>query len=133
MRKIKLFLLALTLFSLGFLANAFLFQKTPAQIISLSQQSVLGEKALDQFITNIDYDGSSFKPSIVTMKKGNYIAITNQSKDKLMWLVSDNPDLNTVRGYGESERLQLMLLKEGTYKVTNKLNTKAFVEVIVEP
>ncbi len=106
---------------------------TQVQPVSLLKQNVLGQASNDEFITYIDYDGKKFKPSTVYIKKGNYIAITNQSKEKLMWLVSDNPDLNTVRGYGESERLQLTLLKEGTYKVTNRLNTKSSLEVVVEP
>ncbi len=128
----KLLLFSITLFSLGFLANAFLFQKTPAEIISQSQQSVLGVKILDQFITYIDYDGNDFKPKFAVVTKGNYIAITNKSREKLMWLVSDNPDLNTVRGYGEGERLQLILQKSGEFKITNKLKSSAQATIIVK-
>ena len=120
------------LFILGFLANAFLFQKNTAQIISLSQPSILGIKGSDQFITHIDYNGNDFEPNAVVMTKGNYIAITNSSKEKLMWLVSDNPDLNTVRGYGEGERLQLTLQKSGEFQITNKLNFKARATIIVK-
>lgn len=133
MKIVKLLLFSVALFSLGFLANAFLLQKNAADITALSQQSVLGEKAEDRFITNIDYDGEKFKPSSVTVKKGNYIAITNTSRDQLMWLISDHQDLQTARGYGEGEKLQLILLKEGTYKVTNRLDTKGLLGVVVEP
>lgn len=104
------------------------------EVSLLPQQNVGGaQTTADQFITYIDYDGNEFNPKTVTIKKGNYIAITNKSKDQLMWLVSDNADLNTKRGYGEGEKLQLTLLKEGTYKVTNRLDTKGFLEVVVEP
>ena len=133
----KLLFLSITLFSFGFLANAFFFQKNTAQIISLSQPNVLGTKESDQFITYIDYDGNDFNPNAAVVTKGSYIAITNSSKEKLMWLVSDNPDLSTPRGYGEGERLQLALQKSGEFQITNKLNLKAratiFVKEAVEP
>ena len=128
----KLLFLSIFLFILGFLANAFFFQKNTAQIISLSQPSILGIKGSDQFITHINYNGNDFKPDAVVVTKGNYIAITNSSKDKLMWLVSDNPDLSTSRGYGEGERLQLALQKSGEFQITNKLNLKARATVIVK-
>lgn len=129
----KLVLLLVGFFSLGFLANALLFQKNTVEITALSQPSVLGLKDPDdQFITSVDYDGEQFKPRSVTVKKGNYIAITNTSKEHLMWLVSDNPDLSTPRGYGEGERLQLVLLRGGEYKVANKLNPKAWISVTVK-
>lgn len=128
----KLLLFSVALFSLGFLANAFFFQKTPVEITALSQPSVLGTKESDQFITYIDYNGNDFKPNAVVMTKGNYIAITNSSKDKLMWLVSDNPELSTSRGYGEGERLQLTLQKSGEFQITNKLNFKARATIVVK-
>jgi len=133
----KLLLFSVALFSFGFLANAFLFQKNPAQITALSQQNVLGTKESDQFITYINYDGNDFEPNSVVVTKGNYISITNSSKEKLMWLVSDNPDLSTSRGYGEGERLQLTLQKSGEFQITNKLNLKAratiFVKEVLKP
>lgn len=133
MKKVKLVLLFVGFFSLGFLANAILFQKNTVEITALSQPSVLGLKDPDdEFITSVGYDGEQFAPRSVTVKKGNYIAITNTSKGKLMWLVSDNPDLATSRGYGEGERLQLVLLKAGEYKVANKLDTKAWILVTVK-
>ncbi len=133
MKIVRVLLLSATFFSLGFLANALFFQKNTVEITALSQPSVLGLKDPDdQFITSVAYDGEQFNPRSVTVKKGNYIAITNTSKEKLMWLVSDNPDLSTVRGYGEGERLQLILLKAGEYKVANTLNTKAWILVTVK-
>ncbi len=134
MKRSRLLFLIILAFSLGFALHWLITNlQTKPDISLLPQQNVLEQKNSDQFITYIDYDGKEFKPATVTIKKGNYIAITNKSKDKLMWLVSDNADLNTQRGYGEGERLQLTLLKEGSYKVTNRLDTKSFIEVVVEP
>ena len=130
--KVKFTILLFVSFSLGF-ALHWLITNTQVQSVSLLKQNVLGKMSNDQFITYIDYDGKGFKPSSVIVKKGNYIAITNKSSDQLMWLISQNPDLNTQRGYGEGEKLQLILLREGTYKVTNRLDTKAYVEVVVKP
>ena len=130
----KLFLVILA-FSLGFVVHLLLMNlQNKPDLNLLSQQSVAGEKiTADEFITYIDYDGNEFKPRTVTVKKGNYIAIMNKSKDKQMWLVSDNADLNTKRGYGEGEIVRLTLLKEGSYNVINRLNTKAFIKVVVVP
>lgn len=130
--KVKFTILLIVSFSMGF-ALHWLITSIQVQPVSLLKQNVLGQASQDQFITYVDYDGKKFKPSVVTIKKGNYIAITNKSSDQLMWLISDNADLNTKRGYGEGEKLQLTLLKEGTYKVANRLNTNASIEVVVEP
>lgn len=130
--RIRLLLLLIVSFSLGF-ALHWLITSTQVQPVSILGQNVAGLASQDEFITSVAYDGKKFKPSSVTVKKGNYIAITNTSRDQLMWLISDNADLNTKRGYGEGEKLQLILLKEGRYKVTNRLDTKGFLEVVVEP
>ena len=131
MKIVKLLLFSVTLFSLGFLANAFLFQKTVSDISSLSQTNVLRQSSADEFITGVDYDGKRFKPSSVTITIGNYITITNQSKKELMWLTSNLKDLNTVRGYGEGERLQAILTQKGEFKVMDKL-TQSLLVVTVE-
>lgn len=135
MKHSRLLFIVIIAFSLGFALHFLITNlQTKPEVSLLLQQRVAGEQTTaDNFITYVDYDGWEFKPRTVTIKKGNYIAITNKSKDKLMWLVSDNADLNTKRGYGEGERLQLTLLKEGTYKITNRLDTKNFLEVMVEP
>jgi len=138
-KRLRLLFVIVSVFSLGFGAAFLLFVSDvlpvkQSPITFLPQQNAnLEQTATDNFITYVNYDGSKFNPKTVTIKKGNYIAITNKSKNSLMWLVSDNADLNTKRGFGEGERLQLTLIKEGNYKVTNKLDTKALLEVIVLP
>jgi len=131
----KLLLFLILAFGLGFTLHFLITNlQIKPEISLLPQQNVAGvQTSTDQFITYVNYDGKEFKPSAVTIKKGNYLAITNKSSDKQMWLVSDNADLNTQRGYGEGERLKLTLLKEGRYKVTNRLDTKGFLKIVVKP
>lgn len=50
-----------------------------------------------------------------------------------MWLVSDLPELNTVRGYGQGEEKRVKPVKEGTFKLTNKLNIDAKATIKVLP
>ncbi len=116
---------------MGFVLH-WLITNTQVQPVSNLGQNVLGQASQDPFITYIDYDGKRFKPSSVIIKKGNYVAITNTSSDQLMWLISDNQDLNTQRGYGEGEKLQLTLLKEGEFKVVDKLSPNVSLSVKVE-
>ncbi len=129
--KVKFTILLFVSFSLGFALHWFI-TSTQIQSVSPFAQNVLGKMSNDQFITYIDYDSKGFKPSVVIIKKGNYIAITNKSSDQLMWLISDNADLNTKRGYGEGEKLQLTLLKEGEFKVADKLNPSVSLSIKVD-
>jgi len=137
--KVKFTILLIVSFSLGFALHWLISEGknlfiagTQVQPVSLLGQNVLGRASQDQFITYVDYDGKSFKPGSVIVKKGNYLAITNKSKDQLMWLISQNLDLNTQRGYGEGEKLQLTLLKEGEFKVIDKLNPNTSLVIKVE-
>jgi len=129
--KVKFTILLIVSFSMGF-ALHWLITSIQVQPVSLLKQNVLGQASQDQFIAHIDYDGKKFKPSSVIIKKGNYIAITNKSSDQLMWLISDNQDLQTPRGYGEGEKLTTTLLKEGEFKVVDKLNPNVSIKVSVE-
>lgn len=129
--KVKFTILLIVSFSLGFALHWFI-TNTQVQPVNLLQQNVLGQASQDEFIARVDYDGKKFKPSSVTVKKGNYLAITNQSSEKLMWLISNESDLQTARGYGEGEKLQVILLKIGEFKVVDKLNPGVSLSVKVE-
>lgn len=110
------FFVHLILFPNFFCANNFF---TVKKLVPPVQKTNSVQK--DDFITYVNYDGNNFIPNQVTIKRGNYLAITNQSKDTLMWLFSDNSILNTERGYALSERLQVLLPKDGVFQVINKL------------
>jgi hypothetical protein len=84
-------------------------------------------------VSYVNYDGHQFAPRVVNVKASYWIAITNNSKTKQMWLISDNPLLNTERGYGYTEQLKKMLYKQGTYTIQDKLNPDAKFTLIVKP
>lgn len=139
MKKIKVLLFIFMAFVIGFFTHAFFFpdflpnglQDIAASNFLLPAQNKSNIQT-DSFITYVNYDGNQFIPQHVTILKGNYLAITNTSKDKLMWLSSDNDLLNMERGYAQSERLQVLLPKVGEYTVVNKLNTQAQLSVKVK-
>lgn len=134
MKRSKLLLFLILAFSLGFALHWLITNlQIKPEVSLLPQQEVAGaQSTTDQFITYVDYDGRKFKPSSVTVEKGNYLAITNTGREQLMWLISDNPDLQTPRGYGEGEKLQLTLLKIGEFKVVDKLSPGVSLSVKVE-
>lgn len=136
----KLVFITLLSFAVGFGTHALLswkdptlFSRTvfvPAQTMS---KDVLGQSSVNQFITYVEYDGSSFHPDRVTLKKGNYLAITNKSKDTLMWLLSDYDGLSTTRGYGESEQRRIVVTEEGTFIVKDKIHPSATAQLTILP
>ncbi len=85
---------------------------------------------VSDFITEVKYENASFRPSVVTVRKGNYLAITNIG-DSLMWLSSDHPKLRTPRGYGKSEQLRIKPETAGTYIVTDTLHQGVSLQVSI--
>lgn len=84
----------------------------------------------DQFITYVDYEDGSFSRSSVTIRPGDYLAVTNKSSEAQMWLTSTVSALATPRGYAVGERLQTTLVEIGRYMVVEKIS-KAVLEVLV--
>lgn len=131
-KKFKLLFLIGASFTAGWAMYGLIFNPY-IDTRAILEQTVLRRDPAVKFITYVDYIGREFNPKMVTIKKGNYIAITSKSKTELMWLVSDYPGLNTARGYGDGEQLQLTLLKEGNYKVVSKYNPAVVLLVTVSP
>jgi hypothetical protein len=104
---------------------------SPAGLIGLADESKSPVSGRDGFEVIVQYQGGRFRPDSVTVGKGNYLSITNISKSEKMWLTSDDPELVTPRGYGESERLKVLVIREGTFRVINKLNPSAQLTVTV--
>ncbi len=130
------------IFLAGFFIHAYFFPDLlPTQINLLGRKAVglpQQEKALPtpefSFSTAyVDYQDGKFKPNNIVSKTGNHVAITNRDKNELMWLDSDNTLLKTTRGFGFSERLDVVLPKAGTFKIVNKLNSEATLMVTVKP
>lgn len=84
----------------------------------------------EQFITHVVYENGKFSQKSVTINKGNYLAITNNS-DNLMWLDCTDKMFTTPRGYARSEQLRVKPMELGTYKIRNKLNVDAEFSVTV--
>lgn len=137
----KYFLFFLFSFLLGFLVHAFFFADLlPNRIIALTKQGVgikdSGAEPTLPFANStvfVDYKDGKFIPSSVVSKKGNRLVITNKMTDEQMWLVSDSREIETVRGYQESEALSVVFTQPGTFVVNNKLNSKHTLIVTVKP
>ena len=126
------------LIAVGFLMGFFLRGYAPN--ISLTPKSVsdvlVPAKAAggqpEQFITHVVYENGKFSQRAVTINKGNYLAVTNNS-DNLMWLDCTDKLFTTPRGYAKSEQLRVKPMELGTYKIQNKLNVNAeFTVTVVE-
>jgi hypothetical protein len=136
----KRFILFLVFFSFGFLTHAFFFPDFLANGISDVQQIAIPNagptKAIDsnlKFETKITYDGEHFNRHTVTIGVGSYLLITNTTKEnKLMWLLSNNPELATPRGYGESEQIRTRLETRGQYVVVDKNNPQERLIITVK-
>ncbi len=135
------FLLGLTIaFSVGFVVHAFFFPDVLYNGLAMFTKKNFGEPAVapttepdNQFFTYVNYRDGKFRPGKVTIKRSNYLAITNLNPDEFMWLVSDNKLLNTGRGYAESERLTTILNELGSFTVTEKNRPEAILSVTVAP
>lgn len=122
-------------FIVGFTSCYLVFVVVPPYISKKGDISSVSEKATtpsnDQFMTLVQYSENGFKPSMVTIQKGNYIIIRNEAKDRHMWLSSDNPLLTTRRGYAQSEQIQTTLVEPGSYTVNNTLDLTHTLRVVV--
>lgn len=135
----KLFLLALIFFA-GFFTHAYfspnlLFYNKPLSLDALLKNAKTDNQRtkIDPFFTGVIYQKGQFSPQRVSIKKSNYITITNNSKTEGMWLISNNQLLNTSRPYYESEQLKTILNEIGSFTVINKVNPQAVLVVVVSP
>lgn len=141
--KLKHSIYFVLFFTAGFLVHAFFFPyvfvdgkseiiEVPFTTTVTTENKEIPEEIENDLITYVRYEKKAFKPSSVTITRGNYIAITNISKIEQMHLVSENPLLNTKRGYAFGERLQTVIAEPGTYEVVNKLFPEAKLTVKVK-
>ncbi len=136
--KIRFIAFIAVVFCAGFLTHAFFFPDFLPSVKEISAGKIKSAETQTDaegnmgLFTYVNYDGVNFSPRVVTIHRGSYIAITNRSSNKLMWLMSDNESLNTKRGYGLSERLERILEQPGTYTVTEKSDANANLTVIVK-
>ena len=140
----KSIFLSILFFALGFLTHAFFFpdvlvnglnallpQDTASPQVNTTVQNQNNNNSA--FMTEITYDGERFSRHNVTIEVGNYLTITNTSKEnKLMWLYSNNKQLTTKRGYGESEQLKVRMDERGAFAVIDKNNPQEKLIITVK-
>jgi plastocyanin len=116
----------------GFLDSQGVYVHLPELVPSAKKTTTAAgvPAGVSDFITEVKYENASFKPASVTIKKGNYLAITNVG-DSLMWLSSDNPKLSTPRGYGKSEQLRIKPETIGSHTVTDTLHQGVSLHVSI--
>lgn len=134
----KALVLCLLTFFGGFLTHAFVFPDFLAngivdvQQIALPNPTPTGAQTQQAFETYITYDGRSFNRHNVTIEVGSYLIITNTNSTKQMWLLSNNPLLETIRGYGESEQVREKIEEKGQFVVTDKNNPSERLVITVK-
>jgi hypothetical protein len=84
------------------------------------------------FLTKITYDGKHFSRHSLVIPPASYVKIENISKDTLMWLISNQPDLATPRGYAQTETINARLDKRGKYLVEDKNNPQERILITVK-
>ena len=134
-------ILPIVFFIAGFLVHAHLLPEVDLYTLkvlpnpTISTQAVPAQTASnndDTFLTKIDYDGQKFSRHKLTVTTASYVVITNTSKDKQMWLESNNPLLATPRGYAESEAINVRLDTKGQFVVSDKNNPAEKLEITVK-
>lgn len=136
----KALLIVVLGFVAGFLTHALFFPDVLANGISDITQVVLPLPTPTQaaggtqssFITTITYDGTRFNRHNITIDVGNYLIIVNGAKQNLMWLVSNDPNLATTRGYGDSEQVKERMDTKGQFVVEDKNNPQEKVLITVK-
>lgn len=131
--------LSFLFFVLGFFAHAIFFPEVLsnglADVPEIPIVNVKPTQTADQnagFMTRIEYDGEQFSRHNITIEVGSYFILTNISKDKLMWLNSNNPLLATVRGYGESETIRVRMDERGKFVIVDKNNPQEKLVITVK-
>ena len=139
LRILKKLILFGVFFGLGFLTHALFFPDVLINGFSDVQSIVIpnvsptpAQDVNSTFMTKITYDGKHFSRHSLVIPPSSYIKIENISTDTLMWLISNNPDLATPRGYAESEEINVRLDKRGTYVVEDKTNPQERLVITVK-
>lgn len=132
--------LSIFFFIVGFLTHALAFPDVLTNGIADVKQIVIPDTQTkngatvtnDQQFTKITFDGERFSRNNVTVGFTRYLQITNENEAKLMWLVSDIPELTTKRGYGQKEAVQTQFNTKGQFVVINKNNPQEKLVITVK-
>jgi hypothetical protein len=131
--------LSILFFIFGFFVHALFFPDFMVNgIVDVSQvagpntQQGQNQQINDPQFTRITYDGKRFSRNNVSVGFTRYIQIINISEKDQMWLLSDDPELTTPRGYGTSETIQKQFNKKGQYVVIDKNNPQEKLVITVK-
>jgi hypothetical protein len=112
-----------------------IFDNKRTQTVSMGSESskVLGTASQDQFISAVIFNGSSYQPNHITVKKGNYVSITNTSPVERMWLVSGESTMSMNRPYAQGEQLKFISPREGVIELKDKLHPAIGLKITIGP
>ena len=136
-KKIRSLLFYILIFFAGFIVHALFFPTIFTGNIGLSLKHSLENKTIPvvnnstKGLTQVLYEDGQFDPQVALVEKSYYVSIINASSTELMTLTSDNPLIQTTRGYGKSEELRVQLYETGTYAVSSTLHPDQVLKVIV--
>lgn len=107
----------------------------PAPTTTGGQQSTSSSQ---QAAAQVTYDGTSFSPSTIEIKKGDTVTWTNSADDQ-MWVASDPHPIHTgyggfdaLAGTAKGGRYSFTFEKTGTFGYHNHLNSAVKGTVVVK-
>jgi len=135
----NLLLLAL-IFCLGFLTHALFFPDVLANgftdvasiVIPIPTPTQGPNGSQYDFQTTITYKEGHFSRHNIVIRAGNYLSIKNIAQQHPMWLISNDPQLTTVRGYGDSEQVRERMDTKGQFVVEDKNNPQEKLVITVK-
>ncbi len=137
----KVLILLFFSFMAGFLLHALVFPDLLSNgILFPSARSILSndisptpsrQKPPDQAVYTVTFDGERFSRTNLTVPFSRYLAILNDSQDRLMLLLSNQKGLTTPRGYGYKEEVRVRQDTKGQFTVQEK-NSGATMVITVK-
>lgn len=132
--------LSIVFFIAGFLMHALIFPDVLSNGVTDIQQLAIPKtqtekvtnESNDEQFTKITFDGERFSRNNITVGFTRYLQIINDNETKLMWLVSNVPELTTKRGFGYKEAVQTQCNKKGQFVVINKNNPQEKLVITVK-
>lgn len=127
------FLLAVMFFALGYFAHDFIAPRVAMVSLTPLTAAKTGttSSSPNSRDVKIIYDGKRFIPASTSIERGRYLTVINESQS-LMWLVSEDPQFVTPRGYGYKEQIKVRVNTPETIRIANKLDLGATATITVK-
>lgn len=134
----KIILVGILAFAAGILFSNTILPYIHTHDININADTLISNKLpdvksiiRDKFIYDTTFDGEKFNTGHIDVPYGDYFTLTNKSADTQMSILSNVPQLNTPRPYGEEEKLQLRFDIKGNFYVEEK-NTHSRMTITVK-